>query len=368
MKNETEKIFEMGEGVSPSVVEFFKQEGFRRPPIRSSAMGTLDLCPRKFLYDEKLGLKPKGYSSSLALGDLYHEYRRCSILGMSEADTESSVLSKIAAYEKQLMEDAGKTGLLPNGQSLSSVLEELKDDLAVARAMSAAFNEVYPFKAERWSPMLDPEGVPLTEKLFEVQLPGIETPVKIKFDNVIVDNQSGTPSNVWIVDDKTTSLRPMDRASSMSFSNQISLYRAVLTQLIQGWGWSSKYLVVGSVHNVLKKPTIRYCGKDASFEAYVERVKKWYREQSEPPIIQVWTRFESSLFDPEFLSRLQEQDHASGSLPSIHKFGRRESSCFQYNRTCPFLPLCTTDTAMWPQLVELNYVRRFRDDDPENKT
>lgn len=344
----------LGSEVPQSVVKFFREKvggrGWVNPPIRSSACGTAGTCLRKFLYDERLGIKPRSHESALVRGDYFHQFI-AGLLGGESPDSVSAAVSKdLDSYKSSLIAAAGKDGLLPGGTDVARACADADQDFLVGRAMALASWSLYPLDPKKWE-------ILLIEEPFEVPVEGLKQPLVGVFDAVI--RKRGT-SEVWIWDHKTTSVSPRLRASSASFSLQTAIYRIGLESM----GFTDTD-VVGCVHNIVRVPTIRYCDKDVNFDAYVERVRKWYVDEAakkpgDPPIIQSWTRFTGDPLSPQVLHRLKEQDRISRCVPNVDKFPQNEKSCFSYNRPCSYLDLCTSDPVQWPQLVELKYDIRFR--------
>ena len=362
-----------GPDIPESTAEFLKsalaekghKKGYRTAPVRSTAINRLAECERKFLWSERLGLQPRTYNSALSRGAWYHEYTRCFRLGLDPGPVSEE---KWVKAEKELIEDAGPDMLLPGGVDVASVLREMKEDQDVAFAMATAMWKRFPCPGpdSHFVIARDPQYRPIVENIYEVGLSShIQGIQPIKFDCVICP--AGNQKVLWIVDEKTTSLEPAVRASSLSFSTQTFLYALALEYLTFQWGWQCG--IAGFVHNVVKVPTIRQKQHEL-FADYVKRVEDWYAEDPDPGksrMLQSWTRFSHTPtgaveYPPDFFENLKAQKAASSRLPRFAKFPRREAACFNFNRTCPYLPLCAADPATWPGTIGQRFKFKFRED------
>ena len=350
-----------GPGIDDSVDKFFIEKvggaGHRVPPIRSSAVATYQLCPRKFLYDEKLGIKPRHYEGALSRGDIYHQFRAHLIQGTPLAQAEVIVKATLDKTKARLVEQAGSDGRLPGGDDLVSVISKADEDYAVAQAMAEAANDLYPLDPTVWRIAVHPKtGKPLVETLHEYDYGNAK--VVMQFDRVLEHVPTG---EIWLVDDKTTRFRPKVVAFSKSFAFQIRLYRTGLCDLFP------PERVVGAIHTILQVPTIRQKQKE-SFREYVDRVPQWYKDKmaegpDAPPIVQSTTRFDEPLWSEELQEVMNQQDLASLGDPVLSKFPRNDGACFKYERACPYLQLCVTEPATWPRFIPLQYDTRFRQDE-----
>lgn len=371
----------MGQNVPITTVEFFKD--VRKPLIRSTPLAVLDHCPRKFLYEYKLGIQPKRYESALTMGTIVHKILQALFMG-KEPEEALTVCQHLLAKEQQNLIDAvDPSGFLPTGEALEPALKKVEEDYHKARAIGLVFWKFAPFTKEEYEILYTPWGDPMVEMVLECRYPGIGRPLRCPCDMALV--KKGT-NEVWIVDYKTTSFDPKIRAIPTQISAQLALYRLVLQTQLDSWEEAKEkpdrepYKVVGSIHAIIKKPGIKLCGKDEKaakeknitpFQAYIERLIKWYEEAeakdpNNPPLILDPNRFTKKAMTKELWNRLRQYSKASNSNPDIDYFYRAgESACLQYNRPCPFMPLCNSDPVMWPDLVRERYMIRFREDEEE---
>lgn len=363
----------MGWDVPQSTVDFFTD--VRKPLIRSSPLMCLDHCPRKFLYEYKLGIKPRRYESALTMGSIVHTVLQALFLGETPQEA-LSVCERILAKEQgRLIDQASADGFLPTGEAVEPALKKIEEDYHKARATGLAFWQFVPFAKDQYDVLRTPEGTPMVEVLLQTEYPGLSRPFRTPCDLALVEK--GT-TNVWIVDHKTTSFDPKKRAIPTKISAQLAIYRLSLQSHLDAWHEADsenfpQYTVVGSLHAIIKKPGIKFCKKDANFEAYIDRLIQWYRDADEkdpenPPLVLDPNRFSKPLMTRELWGRLKQYCKACQASPNIDHFYRvGESACLQYNRVCPFMSLCNSDPAMWPDLIEQRYEISFREDDEENE-
>lgn len=362
----------MGWNVPKSVAEFFKD--IRKPLIRSSSLGVLDECPRKFLYGYKLGIQPRAYQSALTMGSIVHKVLQCLFLGQTEEESQAAAKSILSKEQQNLVELADPAGFLPGGKPVESALKQLEEDYHKARAMALVFWNFVPFEPGWYEVLRTPDGVPMVELMLEYQYPGLSRPARTPCDLALVHKSTG---EVWIVDFKTTSFDPKIRAIPTKISAQLALYRLVLQSHLDSWAHSDltpPQRVVGSIHAIIKKPSIKYCPdtKDkAGFHFYIERLVQWYKDAetkdpTNPPLILDPHRFTKPLMTSELHGRLKQFCKASQAGPNIDHFYRAgEGACLKFNKPCPYMVLCNSDPAMWPDLIESKFTIRFREDEED---
>jgi hypothetical protein len=359
----------MGWDVPQSTVDFFTD--VRRPAIRSSPLSSLDHCPREFLYAYRLGIRPRQYEAALTMGTIVHKVLQCLFLGQKPEEA-LEVCERVLQKEQQaLLDIVGPDGLLPSGVALEPLLQKVEEDYHKARAMALVFWQFVPFDPNEYEILRTPEGEPCVELLLTCRYPGLSRPIITPCDLALVHKTTGF---VWIVDHKTTSFDPKKRAIPTKISAQLALYRLGLQAHLDDWadkGLAEKQTVIGSLHAILRKPTIKYCPKTkdkAGFSAYIERMIQWYKDQDEkdpnnPPLILDPNRFSTKVMPPELWGRLKQFCKASYCSPNVHHFYRvGESGCLQYNRICPYMQLCNSHPAMWPDIIRDRFEISYRED------
>lgn len=346
----------------------------RVSPIRSSGIHDFEHCPRKFLYRYKLGISPKTYQPALHLGQVFHLVLQAMFMGKSREESLDAAKQYFHRFCNTLLATADEAGYAPGGKSVEGMVKSAEEDYHKGRAMAIAFMAYNPFDWDKWEILHTPDGEPCVELLLETKVQGIPTPIVAPCDLALV--KKGT-KEVWIVDHKTTSTDTLARSRSVKISPQISLYRLVLQCHLDTWAETSEehkgLKVRGSIHNIVKKPTIKFCKKDKDFPAYIDRVIRWYKEKHEEdpdhsPMLQPQTYFSEGTLTRELYLRLRQASRASRAAPDLDRFYRAgDYACHQFNSVCPFLDLCDSAPIMWPDIVKTRFTIQHREDEEEER-
>ena len=357
-----------GNGQPTCLEEFFTD--VRISPIRSSGMKDFEHCPRKFLYRYKLGISPRTYQPALHVGSVFHLVLQSLFMGKSQEESLDAAKQYFHRFCNNILASADEAGFTPSGKSVEGVVKAAEDDYHKARAMAFSFMSFKPLNWGKWELLRTPDDIPCIELLLEAKVKGIPVPIIAPCDLALV--KKGT-KQVFIVDHKSTSADTLARARSVKISPQISLYRLVLQCHIDAWAEEhEKYKglrVAGSIHNIVKKPTIKYCKKDASFLLYIERVISWYKDKHEEdpqhsPIFQSETCFSEPTLTKELYMRIRQQARAARAAPNLSRFYRAgDYACHEFNSVCPYADLCSSDPVMWPDIVRTRFDISFREDE-----
>lgn len=332
-----------------------------RTDIHASGIQQYQQCRRKYMYSELFHLRRKGeVSDALWMGTCFHRYMQELVQGRSNAEAKSIVSVDVAKSADALQGKADAMGFLPGGKSISNVLATMGEGNDKAYAMACWANDNHP-----WTEIEDYAGTTWTpvaqEETFRVKFKGMPAWCRATFDLVIVDEKR---NELWIVDHKTTSWSPSTIVRTYAYSVQARLYRRMAELCFPD------YKVMGVCHGVLLKPTIRQKQKQ-DFTDYLEEVAEWYsatgrwtknqeRWAKDPPFLRSWVRFTGDDKEMDYL--LDEVQTASRARPDLYRFDRNEKTCFQFNRDCEYMPLCTSDENMWAQVIEEMYDVGHRDD------
>ena len=236
----------MGFGVPESTADIFTD--IRKPLVRSSPLATLDHCPRKYLYESKLGIKPRRYESALTVGHIVHKILESMFLGKTETEALAVCESILVEEQEKLIEDAGPDGFLSTGEALEAQLKKVEEDYHKARATGLVFWKTVPFDMNEWEVLRTPDGDPMVEMILEVEYPGVSRPFRVPCDVVLVNRAT---LEAWIVDFKTTSFSPKVRAIPTKISAQLGIYRVAVQTHFDAWadaGLAPERKVVGSIH------------------------------------------------------------------------------------------------------------------------
>lgn len=334
----------------------------REAPLRSTYLGNYERCPRLFLLQDRAGIHKIGYDKALDFGTLVHLFLQSMFMGEGEAVAKSKCK---AAYQDTVnaLRQRSVGGLLSGGASLRSVEAEADANLWKAIAASTLFWELNPFPVDQYEVLTTPIGEPLVE--YRVEGGTID----------LVLAKPGNPTEIWIVDHKTTTKDPLVRSAVLSISTQFQLYRRGLQELLDQW-WPGKYRVTGVIANVIRTPGIKFCpaGTDKSegFPGYLKRLRTWYQGETGPQLNQFPHRFpvEDPLTDQEVDHKIGHYKLASVLKPELPLFPRAGGyACEAFNKVCPLLPFCTSDPATWKSILRTGgYEVRFREDKEENQS
>jgi len=338
------------------------------PTIRSTPLKVLDECRRKFMFEYRMGLKPRGsYSSPLGVGEIYHIIQACQLRGENRSQAFRVASQFVAETHSNLVAKADpRTGYLPGGKPLESVVEQLERDHQVAKAMACYVWDYHPFNLQDFR-------VLSVERLIEVRIKGVKQPIRVKADLLLVRGEE-PPYEVWIVDHKTTGLSPVLKTQVYPFDVQPRLYRLGLHVWLNSkrspldGPLGKKATVAGCIHSVIQRPTIRL-KQSETFDDYLGRVADWYKDKENespgaPPYLRSQVRFHEALMTPELMARLKYGSRMSRIDLDPDVFWRNESACVGVGKsTCPFLPLCRTASVAWPNMIEADFEISHRDVD-----
>jgi len=337
----------------------------RNVPVRSSARKRFRECPRKFLFEERLGLTSHKYAAALEIGSFFHELVAPLYGGMPLENIPTLVAGKVEDIYKGLEKVVDPTGVLPSGTTLSDQMCEIEKDMKLSAALAAVFAKYLP--PER---LLENYEVVSIEKAYGVRLPRLSVPLVFQPDVLLRHKKTGL---YWIVDHKTTSLKTATRAATLRFEFQPRFYQLCLHLWLAGNNPVDevKSEVGGYIHNIVRKPTIRQKTKSGeTLEAYVDRVHAWFQEENtlypdDPPIVQSVVHRKGSILDEELLVAVYQTARASSAKLNLARFPKDDSACFGMfgNSPCVFLKLCQNEhnlLAEWPEYIARNFKQSWR--------
>ena len=354
------------EGPTPQYLDLTELEFFF-PYIHSTNIGTQDRCDRLFFFEHRLGLRNRAYRPALAIGNVFHQV--CETLYTTG---EVDIQPMIDEWHKIYEAEADKYGLLPNGDFVEEKKEAIVSDFQKAEAMARALYEMYPLDLE------DEWELASLEELVDVDLTvdghDLGVPLRGRLDKVLRSRVTG---GLWILDYKTEGMDVKTRCETFSFDSQVRLYRILL---------AARYpeeRIEGAIHYVVKKPTIRLCGKDQwKFENYLKRVKDWYKEQQDnadsPAVAISKVRFNEHEFGEEFAGKLHKTAALSAIPDQMHPdngnrcvdvryFPKNDQACRGKFGVCPFISLCRSAVGAWPEEIKRRFQQLDRDAEEDAK-
>jgi len=317
--------------------------------LRSTGMSDFELCPRKFLFRHRAGLVPRSTGSpALARGDIFHRIIASILVGDDPLVAERKAHERMEELRFGLAKHVGPAGYLPNGSTPEEAAKALESNTLVAIAMSRAYRRFH--QVGTWTIA----GLRVLEGSVEVPITAEEDG---RLDCVVVDRNNHT----YVLDHKTCSWNLTQYARTLPLSAQTLIYPRLLTRFLVGLPGCQ---ASGICYCIIKTPSIR-CSRvdDFSLAKYAKRVEEWYEENPNDTMLRTFIRPSHELIKLS-VGRLAAAHHAAVRVPNVADFpGTGGSACQAYNTLCPYLSLCTTDTARWPQ--ELARFDRSWRDDPE---
>ena len=354
------------------------------PPIRSTMMSEIDLCPMKFMLSSRYGLRRGYYSEALHMGHLVHillaSIYEGKTLDAGQEECLQFIESEVLALQEVYQSHRDPDSLLPSGKTLGQTTDKMRRDLEISLAATYWFNKSFP----ALGPGMKCLG---TEVEIEVKLYDIVQPVTVQIDAIV---QLG--NSLWTVDHKTvgSSRKVTDRLKKLPFSLQPALYAKAFKTYLREEYDEQKTLplrefspedYVGHIHNAIRKPSIRQKMHEASSE-YMERVGEWYekseQEKGEPAFARSWIKFDSALrsdpmhewWDPDWLrKKMNNADFLSNIEDPINHlefFPRNDNACDLPGMICPYLNhFCSMGVDQWPLAVKTRFHQNFN---PRPKT
>lgn len=323
------------------------------PDLHSSSVALLQTCPRKYMYVERFHLQPKGhYSPALGVGTFYHAAMENLLRGNTWSTTEVDLERRFQEQAEEINGSGDELGLLPNGKATDSLIYGMETDLALAKVMAHWSWQFAPLPGV-WKVLSVEETIRLQQVAPHPALRGTL--------DLVVENE--TTGEIWIVDHKTTSWDPQTVTSSYSFALQPRVYKLL--------GSAVYPKIMGVIHNVIKKPTIRQ-KKSQTWDEYLDEVREWYSgtgkwskyaedRHSKPMFVRSYVRFDETA-DEETRLQLDEASTAARAFPNLDRFYRNSNACMNYNSLCPYHDLCSQNPDNWEDTLKLRYEVSHRDD------
>ena len=325
----------------------------RDVPLHATGMSDLERCPRYFLFRHRAGLVPKGRSSpALDRGTLLHLMIAERLRGKSQFEAEHAAHEQMRAQSAAVSSQVGPNGYLPNGRTAEEAIKSIESNGLVAIAMARAFIKFFQVDKGRISGLTVPPGA------VELKLPSGGKAGTL--DAIGLDEKRG---EYWIVDHKSCGIDAALYARTLPLTAQTLIYPRLLDE-------ASRIIdkpVVGICYNIIRTPTIRCSREDGyDLEKYAKRVEEVWYPNTPNACLRTFIRPSAELVELS-KPRLDRALAASVSLPVLSNFpATGGSACTAYRSVCPFLDLCTRDTALWPDVLA-RYDRDWRDEQDETK-
>lgn len=347
------------------ITDLSKMTEVRKVPLRSTFMSDSERCPRYALLRHRAGLVPRGFTANARFrGDIFHRIVAEVLRGCTRPDAESAALSRMTEAAQEVADSLDDNGYTPAGLTPEEAIKRLETETKVAIAMSRAYCKFFGICAgamdiivNRGDGTVLRTPMPVYNGLVErhVCIDG-EKPEAGTLDAVLVDESKG---ELYVQDHKTCGVDIVQYIRTLPMAAQTLLYPRLAESLCV----DSNLRVLGIVYNVIRTPTIRCCKTDDNdLDKYAERVEKWYADNIGTVVAQTVIRPSPELRALSH-ARLHTARAYCGEYPNLELFAARGGApCQAYNSLCPFIGLCTSDTALWPeQLAHFN--RYWRGDE-----
>ncbi len=332
------------------------------PPMRKSSIESLYTCSRMFLLEHRLGLGTRGYERAPTLGSLFHVAVAGYLKGLDRLGVQREISSKVEAEIARVTE-----GILANesdARSADDLAEQIEDDATIAQAMAAAFWSKYSAVVRAHQPVAVEQRIVATCPLTGARIAGT-------VDLLLRDKRRPL---YYMVDHKTTSKSPSQYARGLGFDLQSRVYRYLLELAFDQnlLPTLPKLPVVGMIHNVVQKATIRL-KQNQPIEDYLAEIVEWYTATgrhekradqiaADPPIQSLLTAFSGPAVDSELQSVLERAAWAHKASPTLSNFprdGAVRGVCRNFfNRICPHCTLCETLPTDYAETIGRNYVKK----------
>jgi hypothetical protein len=341
---------------------------YRKIPVRSSYVNDLSDCPRKFMLRNRMGLVPKGRPSQvISIGSIYHLMTEAALrsFGEVEGDELKNAALSFASQDmneqvREMEKSMDDQGYLPDGTAIEDARARLEQSFAIAQVMfEVGFPRFFQSPVmQGWHPL------------------AVEVPIELKYrrlpatiwckPDAIFERGEGSDREMMIVSHKTTGKKTGTLAAMYPMSIQMKIEELCVSNAFPDH--TPRYYV----HNLIKRPTLRYPAKKyPTFDTYLEACKAWYETQAEtdednPPLVQSLMYWPANVMDRELHIRLYEAARASTCIPDPDRF-YRSGHCAKYDRLCPYYNLCNKDPMLWPDLIEKHYDVVHREDDEKGE-
>lgn len=320
--------------------------------IRPSSFSSFIPCARRGYWRHVMGirLKKEETSEAVSVGSWFHAIMRHTLeVGIDEAvrrcRLEASATASADADKAVASVASDPSDLAP--EAATSAADSNSKHLDLAEAMARIFHAKHP-------PRFSFGAVAFREQPLHARLGRYE--LEATPDLVYYDSEA---CGLWIADYKTTGLSLTDALAGREFSAQTLFYPYVV-------GKNHPAKVLGFVYNYIRRPTIRFCSKDASYAHYVERCRQWYADleaKNESPMISLVCDFRSMPNPPttDTLLTLLKRTLPPFSLAPRNRYFDLDAypcwrDCSTYGRICPYYPLCSHSTVVHNSILPALYV------------
>ena len=318
---------------------------------RQSSIKCAYACKRKWLLKYRLGIELRGVQvkESATLGQIYHKFQQYG------PGREAEVRAWVRDMQVALMARVDKEEDIDG--SMVRLANMLTDLYNKAEAMAHVF----------WTRFPQPAYLQATATEIDCSFSWNDLDIGGRIDKIL---QHKEDNSYWIRDHKSTGRGLNTIFGGLAWSIQARLYRLLAFEYLKDEGkLQDEKQVRGFIMDGTVRPGIKLCRTDEKNaktwncpveEAYLRRVKDWYKEQEEKGKESMKSKaliFIEPIWNSELVGALtMMQTLADGSM-SLECYPRdiTRMACMQYETQCIYHDLCETNPNQWDQLFETKY-------------
>ena len=395
-------------------IEFLEAHGVvaTKPPIRSSDFRLVADSPFHYLLCRRFGMVPEiSWSEALNRGTWFHQ--RFAMLHMPEAEADLAYKQMLSDRVEELMEVCKRHGI--DGEKKRAIISTEEQDHATSLAWYKTCNmvQISPEVGTLSEFLTAPHYRPICAECLlgasmrDVTKDGWMAPCVAQPDLVLYHTKQ---NSVWIVDYKTTSLSPLERALSCTIEPQTQHYLHILEANLRQEKFKEEHglppdvRVGGMMHAIVQKPTIEFGMKDRDYtldttpfksgprkgeprnervyqgeprlENYMQRCHEWYTgtgeythlaaERQAAPVVNISFTSGEALLDKmwrrQYLARVAMVNKWRMLRPDPGLFPWPASVSGKTGRKDPYSDFVLRPYTEWPEIMRQNGVAIVRRD------
>ena len=317
---------------------------------RQSSMTCAISCERKWFckYRMEIELRGEPLKVSASLGKIYHKFHE---LGQGH---EQEVKAWVQQMQTELMDRVNRGEDLDGSIARqATMLTELYNK---ARVMAELFWEKYP----------QPSYFTVIGKEIKHTMEYDGLTIEGTIDKLLLNEQDGS---IWIRDHKSTGRPLAFLFGGISWSIQARVYRILAFDYMTEKSkieLPSDLKIQGFILDGILNPGIKLCKADQKNakdwnvpveEAYLRRVKDWYKDNGEDGILSRGIFYTEDLVPIELKNRFDRMRELSMRpiKPEYYSRDITRKACSEWERQCEYHDLCSVSESQWDRLFESKY-------------
>lgn len=395
-------------------IEFLEAHGIVaiKPPVRSSDFRLVTDSPFHYLLCRRYGMVPEiSWSEALNRGNWFHQ--RFAMLHLPEAEADALYAQLLRTRLEELLDVCDRSGI--DGDKKRAIISTEEQDHATSLAWYKTCNtvkispEIGTLREFLTAPHYRPICAEclLTAEMADVTKDGWTVECVAQPDLLLYHEKQ---RSVWVVDYKTTSLSPVERAASCTIEPQTQHYLHILEACLrhpkfrEAYHLPSDVRVGGMMHAIVQKPTIEFGMKDRDYlldttplksgprkgeprnekvyqgeprlENYIQRCADWYNgtgdylhlaaERQAAPVVNISFTSGEALLDKtwrsQYLARLAMVNKWRMAKPDPGMFPWPVSVSGKTGRRDPYADFVLRPYTEWPEIMRQNGIAIVRRD------